>query len=66
MFKSMAEADPSKATLRYSNPMALATNIRLGWKYSSLLRNFINYGRKKLGLGVNTVKLIASVIYGFS
>ncbi len=36
----------------------LPTNIRLGWKSSSLLRTFINYGRKKFFLTLVTDYLV--------
>jgi hypothetical protein len=44
--------------------LALLENIRLGWKSSSLLRKFLNYGQKsfiRLASGPNIKKLFASV-----
>jgi hypothetical protein len=56
MFAGKAGAYPGEAPLRssiYVKPLALPTNIRLGWKdlsnkQSSLLRKPVNYGRKKI------------------
>ena len=46
----------------YDRLLALLTNIKLGWKHSSLLRKFVTYIRKKF-YNIETWMFLASASY---